>query len=74
MEFTGEEFSCYYKNTSGFTFTPMLGKLLVEFNLTLVFPVFRIDETDYILATERDEWIVLEQDGETAIDLKQADY
>lgn len=52
----------------------MLGKLLVEFNLTLVFPVFRIDETDYILATERDEWIVLEQDGETAIDLKQADY
>ena len=44
-------------------------KVIVEFNLTLVFTSFRVNETEYILASEDDERIVDEEDGETCIDL-----
>ena len=44
--------------------------VVLEFDLTFVFTVFRIGETEYILATEDGEWIVLEEDGETCIDMK----
>ena len=42
---------------------------MVEFSLTLVFTSFRVNETEYILASEDDERIVCEEDGETCIDL-----
>lgn len=65
----GEEFPCYYKKMSGTNIVSLFPEVVVEFDLTLVFTVFRVNETEYILATEAGEWIVLEDDGETVIDM-----
>lgn len=64
----GETYPCYYKKSSQFKVLSLRDPVIVEFSLTLVFTVFRIQETDYILATEAGEWIVTE-DGEYLIDL-----
>lgn len=71
VEYTAEEYPVYYKKMSGCKFL-QLDKygVVLEFDLTFVFTVFRIGETEYILATEDGEWIVLEEDGETCIDMK----
>lgn len=71
VEYTGEEYPVHYKKMSGCKFL-QLDKygVVLEFDLTFVFTVFRIGETEYILATEDGEWIVLEEDGETCIDMK----
>lgn len=69
VEYTGEEYPCYYKKSSNFKVLSLLEKVMVEFNLTLVFTSFRVNETEYILATEAGEWIVLEDDCETVIDM-----
>lgn len=69
VEYTGEEYPCYYKKTSNFKILSLSDKVIVEFNLILVFTSFRVNETEYILATEAGEWIVLEDDGETVIDM-----
>lgn len=67
--YTDEEYPCYYKKSSNFKILSLSDKVIVEFNLTLVFTSFRINETEYILASEDDERIVDEEDGETCIDL-----
>ncbi|MCD8135852.1 MAG: hypothetical protein LUH01_07855 [Parabacteroides gordonii] len=54
---------------SGTNIVSLFPEVVVEFDLTLVFTVFRVNETEYILATEAGEWIVLEDDGETVIDM-----
>lgn len=41
----------------------------MEFNLTLVFTVFRIQEMEYLLASEDGRFIMTE-DGEHLIDMK----
>lgn len=65
----GEEFPCHYKSMSGTKILSLDAMVAVEFSLTLVFTVFRVNETEYILATEAGEWIVLEDDCETVIDM-----
>ena len=68
--YTDEEYPCYYKKSSGFKILSLSGTVRISFSFTLVFTVFRIGETDYILGSEDDERIVLEDDGETCIDMK----
>lgn len=65
----GKDYPCYYKSSSAFKLLSLSGVVIVEFNLTLVFTVFRLYETDYFLATEAGDWIVTE-DGEYFIDMK----
>lgn len=65
-----EEYPCYYKKCSGFNIASLTDRVIVEFNLTLVFTVCRVNEQDFLLATEDDELIVTE-DGEYYIDLKE---
>lgn len=61
-DFTGEEYPCYYKKSSGFRIISMSSPMVAEFSLTLVFTVFRIGETDYLLATE-DGFYIETEDG-----------
>lgn len=70
VEYTDEEYPCYYKKSYGFKILSLSGTIRVSFSFTLVFTVFRIGETDYILGSEDGERIVLEDDGETCIDMK----
>ncbi|GAB6394617.1 MAG: hypothetical protein MdMp024_0929 [Bacteroidales bacterium] len=63
-----EEYPCYYKETSGWKLLA-LSPFTAEFTLTLVFTFFRVDETEYILATEDGE-LMMTEDGEDVIDLK----
>ena len=67
-EYVGEEYPCYYKQSSGFRVVSLSGPVVVEFSLTLVFTVFRIGETEYLLASEDGEMIETE-DGEYLIDM-----
>lgn len=67
-DYTSEEYPCYYKKSSGFKVLSLADRIVVEFNLTLVFTVFRIGETEYVLANELDQILVLDED--TEIDMK----
>lgn len=69
VEYTGNSFPCYYKRSSGFRILKLSDPVLVEFNLTLVFTIFRIGETEYLLATE-DDFLIETEDGEYYIDMK----
>lgn len=64
-----ETYPCYYKKSTGFKVLSLRGPVIVEFNLTLVFTVFRINEMEYLLATE-DGRFILTEDGEHLIDMK----
>lgn len=64
-----ETYPCYYKKSSGFKVLSLRSPVIVEFNLTLVFTVFRINEMEYLLATE-DGRFILTEDGEHLIDMK----
>lgn len=69
VDFLSEYYPCYYKKSSGFKVLSLRGPVIVEFNLTLVFTVFRINEMEYLLATE-DGRFILTEDGEHLIDMK----
>ncbi|WP_195584798.1 hypothetical protein [Parabacteroides goldsteinii] len=64
-----ETYPCYYKKSSGFKILSLRGPVIMEFNLTLVFTVFRIQEMEYLLASEDGRFIMTE-DGEHLIDMK----
>lgn len=64
-----EEIPCYYMGTSDFQYTREGEKVILKFTLNLTFIVFRIRETDYLLAAEDYSLIVLE-DGQTFIDME----
>lgn len=68
-DYTGDEYPCYYKKSSGFKIASLCDPVVMEFNLTLVFTVFRIGETEYLLSTEAGELLETE-DGEYLIDMK----
>lgn len=55
-----ETYPCFYKKSSGFKVLTLRGPVIVEFSLTLVFTVFRIGETEYLLASESGNWIITE--------------
>lgn len=58
----GEEFPCYYKSSSVSRFEVLRsGIVWCEFSLTLVFTCFRIGDIYYLLATEDNELIMLEE-------------
>lgn len=63
-DYAGEEYPCYYKKCSGFKVLSLSGSVVVEFNLTLVFTVFRVGETEYVLANELGQILVLDEDTE----------
>lgn len=67
-DYTNEEYPCYYKKSSGFKIVSLHGRIVVEFNLTLVFTVIKIKETEYLLASE-DGFFIETEDGEYLIDL-----
>lgn len=69
VDFLSETYPCYYKKSTGFKVLSLRGPVIVEFNLTLVFTVFRINEMEYLLATE-DGRFILTEDGEHLIDMK----
>lgn len=68
-DYTEQEYPCYYKKSSDFKIISLAGRIIVDFKLTLVFTTFHIGETEYVLSSEDDEDICLE-DGETLIDMK----
>lgn len=68
-EHTGEEYPCYYRSCSNFNLEETTPRFVCGFDLTLAFISFRVNETDYILSTENNWHIVLE-DNETRVDLK----
>lgn len=68
VDYNVEEYPCYYKRTSGWRLDSLRDLVIVTFNLTLEFTVFRMDGIDYLLATEDGDLIVTE-DGEYHIDL-----
>ena len=68
-DYVCEEYPCYYKKSTGFKVLSLADKIVIEFNLTLVFTVFRIGETEYLLATEDGAFIETE-DGEYLIDME----
>lgn len=66
---TGYDYPCYYKSSNVTEFYPT-GKIWFKFDITLVFTSFRIEDDEYLLASEDGEWIMTE-DGEFAIDLQE---
>lgn len=68
-DYVHEEYPCYYKKSAGFKVLSLRGPVVVEFNLTLAFTVFRVGETEYLLATE-DGLFIETEDGESLIDMK----
>lgn len=66
---TGYDYPCYYKSSNVTEFCP-LGKIWFKFDITLVFTSFRIEDDEYLLASEDGEWIMTE-DGEFTIDLQE---
>lgn len=68
-DYTAEEYPCYYKKSSGFKIVSLRDPVVIEFNLTLVFTVFRINEMEYLLSAE-DGRFILTEDGEYLIDMK----
>jgi hypothetical protein len=70
VDYTGEDYPCYYKSASAWKLHMGREAVIAEFTLVMVFTAFRVEETQYILAAESGEWIMTE-DGEYAIDLKE---
>lgn len=62
-----ESYPCYYKSCKTDNFDPV-GDVWWAFTLTLVFTSFRLEDTEYLLASEAGEFIITE-DGENFIDL-----
>lgn len=56
-----ESYPCYYKSCKTDSFTS-LGGVWWEFTLTLVFTSFRLEDTEYLLASEAGEFIITEDD------------
>ena len=68
-----QDFPCYYKSCQVSDFYPD-GRIWLAFTLTLTFTgSFRLDDTDFVLATE-DGVIVFTQDGENAIEMLPDKY
>lgn len=69
VSYTSEEYPCYYKKSSGFKVITLSRQVIVEFSLTLVFTVFRIGETEYVLTNESGQILVLDEDTEIDMQL-----
>ena len=56
VDYNVEEYPCYYKRTSGWKLESLRGRVVVTFNLTLEFTVFRMDGIDYLLLPRPGNW------------------
>lgn len=68
-EYASEEYPCYYKKSSGFKVLSLSDQVVVAFNLTLAFTVFRVGEAEYVLANELGHILVLDEDTEIDMQL-----
>lgn len=60
---TGKSYKCHYKSTFGWSLASLSGRVMVEFNLTLVFTAFRgSGDVTYLLATEDGAFVTTEED------------
>ena len=59
VDSTGYEYPCYYKSCSVSDFVPS-GKIWFQFSLILVFTSFRVSAEEFLLATERGELVITE--------------
>lgn len=69
VENTGYEYPCYYKSCSVSEFYTT-GKIWFKFDITMVFTSFRVEDDEYLLASEAGQWIMTEE-GDFAVDLKE---
>ena len=69
VENTDKTYPCYYKSCNVIKFAPV-GKIWLQFQLTLLFISFRTGEIDYLLAAEDDNLIITEN-GMYYIDMKK---
>lgn len=68
VDYMGSDFPCYYSKATGFKLLG-LAPAMISFNLTLVFTVFRIGGTDYLLASQGGN-LVISEDGRYCIDVE----
>lgn len=66
---TGHKYPCHYKSCSVSEFYAS-GKIWLKFTITLVFISFRLEDEEFVLATETRD-VVVTEDGEFAIDLRK---
>lgn len=66
---TGYEYPCHYKSCSVSEFYAS-EKIWLKFTLTLCFISFRLEDDEFVLASEARE-IIITEDGEYAIDLRK---
>lgn len=66
---TGNEYPCHYKSCSVSEFYGS-DKIWLKFTITLCFISFRLEDDEFVLATETRDLVVTE-DGEFAIDLRK---
>lgn len=66
---TGHEYPCHYKSCSVSEFYGS-DKIWLKFTITLCFISFRLEDEEFVLATETRDLVVTE-DGEFAIDLRK---
>ena len=66
---TGNEYPCHYKSCSVSEFYGS-DKIWLKFTITLCFISFRLEDEEFVLATETRDLVVTE-DGEFAIDLRK---
>lgn len=66
---TGYEYPCHYKSCSVSEFYAS-EKIWLKFTLTLCFISFRLEDNEFVLASEARE-IIITEDGEYAIDLRK---
>lgn len=70
VESTEYEYDCYYKSSSVSRFAPV-GKIWFEFSITFVFTSFSIRGDDYLLASEDDALIALENNSNNYINTEE---
>lgn len=67
VEATGNEYPCHYKSCSVSDFCAT-DKIWLTFSITLVFTSFRVEDEEYLLASE-DDVLIITEDDEYAINL-----
>ena len=72
VEEIDEEFPCYYREMTSPKIVAISPFVAVTFDLTLEFTVIRFGKSEYLLAAETGEYLILEDDsdGEVLIDLE----
>jgi len=65
----GYEYPCFYKSCSVTDFS-LVGRLWLQFNITLEFTSFRVGEEEYLLVSE-DDFLIMTEEDDYAINLSE---